>query len=1204
MILGIGLLTFVNVGRTYIEGTISGSLSANSDNEKQDIQTFFIRVEEKGTFSVILKWKSASEFVDSEIKLRVFNMDGEEIKVYESSNSKFSYVNISDLGDKNYRDFKAEVMAYKGDAEYTLRVIKPGELVEGKSSNLIENIGWFNIKVVKDNSNTSQESWIRFKNLTKGLSTVKVKIFDKDRSRRDDHVFTFKDEEIDLSEISSKLLGGEYTLILWKLDNKGLNSGELMTSGLSPVDLNTNFLNRTIQSGQTDQYRITLNGEKFIWVVWDKVVRDQGYPVLEIVLTDMNGNVIKKADVLDANSTAVLVVDELRGSYNLGISSQRPAYYALGIENQNYGEYDLKVIDDYVVTNTLESGNMFIYDLQFEDTYEKTIDIVLKNSSLTNYATVTAGIDGKSESIEIEADSQKTITLKVIPDFEQKYQLWVKSVGGNVSYAIDCDYKEIDSKVTNEELIFDPTQLTYFSEMHDFGVDSTIERSKEEKILDMETLPLLVTKDYINESGNIEDIKSSINNLDKWELTPIENITYIAKDELDLKILREIINDENYKGEFNEIIAFKDSKDQYRLMVKWLTDSDIKVGTIKGYSTINGKDVLRIERDIIVKAFKPELKWNNFVATYKASKIDPWFQTVVDKIKLVQTGVNWSRVYYHNDNGKEYYTVAKYTSSAIIPFQLLAAQILQESSGGKNLYRYEPFYDSIYFGSRHYLEGYAMEKLAEHYSDYVIKAEVIENGQKIVNPKLETVFDYFWKRIGKNANFNKIICSDLANKLFDEDNNKKWIVVLNPYSDKKLYPPSLWRAYPDPDYPPNDTILRSSKYRVEQILNNQILIKEERIKKVKKYLEILLNYGYEIVHYWYEGGMNDIDDPTKFEYIWNNIGNVYNPNAESEDHSPDTWPTEFVDPTVLNMKNKFIKIFNEGLNRKEVTGEERLYVEIYLEIFVDFGADMADSWYSNYYNQMTSKIKELYDPTRIDYVWNNIGKTYKLNDSVEISLNPNSKSSSYSPEIWEQQSNAEYIIDLKNDFDTILERLSEKNLLDINSENLMAKKVLEYLIKYGAEETLKWVDLITKDGYNIIEHGYYDPEMSMRKYEEQIIKPFIRQEYLAASYGHLQVLVSSAYIAGYYRENGDDLSRLIDNPEVALEYGIRFLVTEKMLLGLNAYKIRPLFNLRNLHPEKWIQVWNKILEKYNGGASYPGEVREKELNYLRKVGID
>ncbi len=536
MILGIGLFTFVNVGRTYIEGTISGSLYANSDNEKQDIQTFFIRVEEKGTLSVILKWKSLIESSDSEIKLRVFDMDGEEIKVYESSNSKFSYVNISELGDKNYRDFKAEVIAYKGEAEYTLRVVKPGEIVEGKSSNLIDNVGVFNIKVEKDNSNTSQESWIRFKNLTNGLSNVKVKLFNKDKSKLDNHIFTFKGEEIDLSEIETKLSGGEYTLILTKLDNEGLNSNELITSGLEPVDLNTNFLNRTIQSGQTDQYQVTLNGEKFIWIVWDKVVRDQEYPILEIVLTDMNGNVVKKADILEANSTTVLVVDELRGSYKLEISSQKPAYYALGIENQNYGEYDLKVIDDYVVKNTLESGNMFIYDLQFEDTYEKTIDIVLKNSSLTDSATVTAGIEANSESIEIEADSQKTITLKVIPNLEQKYQLWVKSAGGNVSYAIDCDYEEIDSKVTKEELIFDPTQLTYFSEMHDFEISSTEERSKEEKYFDMETLPLLVTKDYINVAGKIEGLENNIYNLDKWELTPIENVTYRAKDESELQV--------------------------------------------------------------------------------------------------------------------------------------------------------------------------------------------------------------------------------------------------------------------------------------------------------------------------------------------------------------------------------------------------------------------------------------------------------------------------------------------------------------------------------------------------------------------------------------------------------------------------------------------------------------------------------------------
>ncbi len=253
---------------------------------------------------------------------------------------------------------------------------------------------------------------------------------------------------------------------------------------------------------------------------------------------------------------------------------------------------------------------------------------------------------------------------------------------------------------------------------------------------------------------------------------------------------------------------------------------------------------------------------------------------------------------------------------------------------------------------------------------------------------------------------------------------------------------------------------------------------------------------------------------------------------------------------------------------------------------------------------MTSKIKELYDPTRIDYVWNNIGKTYELKNSVEISLNPNSKSNSYSPEVWKEQSDEEYIIDLKNNFDTILERLREKNLLNISGDNLTAKRVLEYLIKYGVEETLKWVDLITQDGYNIIEHGYYDPEMSMRKYEEQIIKPFIRQKYFAASYGHLQVLVPSAYIAGYYRENGNDLSKLIDDPEVALEYGMRFLATEKMLMGLNAQKIKELFNLRNLDSKEWVKVWNKILEKYNGGASYPSEVRQNEIDYLRKVGID
>ena len=290
-------------------------------------------------------------------------------------------------------------------------------------------------------------------------------------------------------------------------------------------------------------------------------------------------------------------------------------------------------------------------------------------------------------------------------------------------------YMSMEKKQT---LLFDSSKLTYFSGNISYDwkninfIKGEIDNEKaiisDSIYYDLETVPIIYVEGYINELGLVDKSR-------KYKEVKLSNCRLIANTEVSTELCDEKGNQklvDNDKNKRNEVILFKDPKDTtdiYRLMIKWLTDKPIMIGTLEGYID----DATIYSTELIVN--KPNLSNVEMDKDEYNLEFDNYLLNRIEQVM--------------NDNDKGF----------TIPLQLIRALIMQESEYDYKAYRYEPFFDMkyCYIGkSDGYTEAYNLMKSDQ----YKKEVRYLEKGDK----EACTIYEVFFKNcseINKNTDSNK-----------------------------------------------------------------------------------------------------------------------------------------------------------------------------------------------------------------------------------------------------------------------------------------------------------------------------------------------------------------------------------------------------------------------------------------------------------------
>ena len=432
-------------------------------------------------------------------------------------------------------------------------------------------------------------------------------------------------------------------------------------------------------------------------------------------------------------------------------------------------------------------------------------------------------------------------------------------------------YMSMEKKQT---LLFDSSKLTYFSGNISYDwkninfIKGEIDNEKaiisDSIYYDLETVPIIYVEGYINELGLVDKSR-------KYKEVKLSNCRLIANTEVSTELCDEKGNQklvDNDKNKRNEVILFKDPKDTtdiYRLMIKWLTDKPIMIGTLEGY----------IDDDIIYSTELIVNKPNLSNVEMDKDKYNLEFDNyLLNKIEQVM-----------NDKGKGF----------VIPLQIIRALINQESKYNFRAYRYEPFFDLkyCYYGeSAGWTSAYNLMKSDQY------KKEVgyLEKGDE----DTWTIYEVFFKNcleINKNADSKKYGKGCWPNdliKMYDdlkENEPEKANRVIEIYLNYGSEVAKFWYLKkqndlldPVKDFEEKWNELKKTcnnsnievadedvdKTKLKEILKGDLWLKNKQeddkrykeiidelidtndIYKLKKFLKLYIEYQYQLTIEWYE----------------------------------------------------------------------------------------------------------------------------------------------------------------------------------------------------------------------------------------------------------------------------------------------------------------------------------------------------------------
>lgn len=914
----------------YISDQVQGEVTTIPNGLVQDHSDYILNVNQVGTTIILLKWTG-----DALLELEIDD-PGNSCVIQKYKNQQIATLNITDLTEMESIDFPISVKSYSGTAEYVLSVIKPDQLIPNINTSYVNQVALFTYS-----ASGAQNDLVILGKGKGALSGVTLRILDK---KTKNQIF---EKYFSQNIVMPQLAPGDYDLIISKKGTYGIEN-VLVTTG-TPVDIGNEFYNSSIQTGETKRLEIQKNGQKYFWLLWNKVVEEQEIVSLQCDILDQQGNIVSQGKIIDPNGIVILPVENLAdGDYTLEISSLCTAYFALAGETST--EFVPMTITDFEFEKTLLSGEELTYEISLPGSTTQgntvmsandiTCIVEIKNPFSTVlkgkiFITTLAGVLVAAKDIELQPNQQGTFPI-TFPNTALVYRVTLLVLEGEARVITQSKPKDpetplpptqkvpatsIQTKVANGDFLISPQNLVYFMGTYthsnwkdiDFETEvgtKTITKDGKKKDIsvivpkgiftstkkqipvsyyyDLETVQLKVKQSIIDGAGK-EDPKAKpvYIDLDSWWFEPLPNVSKVENVGTDKQLLVDIRSNGHTT---NKILLYKDEFGQFRLRVEWLADST-EAGT-QGLlvGTIKGKKGKNVtESPIRIHAIN--------LAAYNHEAWDTVAYNEMKKIK--ETGVE--------TNGKNPGPVS-------FPFQMIRGQIMQESSYSK-VYRYEPFWDMAKF----YFE-------LEVNKDVIRQIKTWGQANLYVTPKLNadltddltgTIYGYYW---------------DHKNMYWPKD--KLWPKT----------PRNTWDLIKDPN-------------------------------KREPYLQAYLNYGTYVAQYWFEQkGLHDAFNPATFEKTWQMIRTktyngkylVINSKALKDDYSLDKkiWQDAREGNKLLKSVDIIIgKYYNKAASQVPAENMEKMEGEIkkLLSLYIKYEHCRVWEWFNN------GQIKTAYDPSNSSY---------------------------------------------------------------------------------------------------------------------------------------------------------------------------------------------------------------------------------------------
>lgn len=918
---------------SYITDQVQGEVTAMNNGMVQDHHDYILNVNQVGTTVLLLEWTG-----EAQLELDIDD-PGNICIIQKYKNYQIAAINITDMTDVDSIDFPVSIKAFSGTADYVLTVKRPDQLISSINTSYVNQVTMFTYS-----TSGMQNDLALLNKVGEQLSGVTLRILNKQtKNLVYEQFFT---QNIKMPQLAP----GTYDVMITKKATYGIEN-VLVTSG-TPVDIGNEFYNSSIQTGETKRLDIQKNGEKYFWLLWNKVVDDQGSVSLKCNLLDQQGNIVSQGNVIDPNGVILLPVANVSdGSYLLEISSLSTTHFALAGETES-GFVPMN-ITDFAFEKTVSTGEELTYEISLPDASSTTQgNTLMAVNDVTCYVTVqnpsSTTLKGKIlvatptgtlvavKDIELAPNQQGTFPI-TFPNTALMYRVTLLVAEGKAQVTTQSKPKEpatpppptqskvsaasIQTKVANGDFLISPQNLAYFMGTYthsnwgdiDFEtvggtktvtkngakkdisvvVPKGIYKSTEKKIpisyyYDLETVQLKVKQSVIDGTGK-QDPKAKPVYVD-LDSWWFEALPNVSKVE-NLGPNKQFLVDIRSNGHpTNKILLYKDEFGQFRLRVEWLAEATEAGSQGLLVGTIKGKKGTKVvESPIRIHALN--------LAAYNHEDWDTVAYNEMKKIK--ENGVL--------TNGKNPGPVS-------FPFQLLRGQIMQESSYGK-VYRYEPFWD-----------------MAKFYFELEVNAAIIQQiktwGKATLHiaPKLKadltdditgTIYGYYWSH----------------------------------------------RA----EYWPKDNLwLKRPKETWDMITD---------VNKREPYLQAYLNYGTYVATYWYEKKkLHDAFNPATFEKTWKCIktkkykGEVFviNESATGDDYSlqDPIWEDAGDGNKLLKSVDIIIsKYYNKATD--QVTGENRKNMESeikkLLSLYIKYEHSSVWKWFND------GKINEALDPSNTIY---------------------------------------------------------------------------------------------------------------------------------------------------------------------------------------------------------------------------------------------